>query len=126
MKNLTDPDIDLLFPSITYDLDSTVFLLLVECVELSLLLPVVEGTNQDNNDDGNNDGGTFHEADARRVAGTCRILATGFGFVLRADILINAKGQRNYSGNTEGNLVKMNTSGEGDCGCDPNIPKPCP
>ena len=45
MKISTDPDIDLLFPSITDYLDSTVLLLLVECAELSLLLPVVEGTD---------------------------------------------------------------------------------
>ena len=37
-------EIDLLFPSITGDLDSTAFLL-VQCAELSGFLPVVEGTD---------------------------------------------------------------------------------
>ena len=101
MKNLTDPDIDLLLPSITNYLDSTVFLLLVECAELSLFLPVVEGTDHDDNDDGNHNGDTFHEVDTRRIAKTRRVVGTGLGFVLRADILINAKGQGNYSGNTQ-------------------------
>ena len=101
MKILTDLDIDLMFLSITDYLDSAVFLLHVEFVELSLLLPIVEGTDQDDNDDGDDDGGTFHEADARRIADARRVVATGLGFVFRADILINAKGQRNYSGNTE-------------------------
>jgi len=43
--SLTYFDIDLLLPSVTDYLDSTIILLLVERAELSLFLPVVEGTD---------------------------------------------------------------------------------
>lgn len=104
---LTDLNIDLLFSSITNYLDGTIFLLLIKCAELSLLLPVIEGTNEDDDRNGDNDSDTFHEVDTRRFTEACRVVATWFGRVLRADVLIDAKGQGNYSSDTQKNLGKL-------------------
>lgn len=43
MKMDTHLDVDNSFISVTNDLDTTFFLLLIECLELSLLLPVIDG-----------------------------------------------------------------------------------
>jgi hypothetical protein len=100
-QDLTDLDIDLLFPSITNYLDGAVFLLLIECAELSLLLPVVEGTDEDDNNDGDDDGDAFHEVDTRRCTELCGVVGTGFLFVLHTDVLIDTEGQGNYCSDTQ-------------------------
>ena len=91
MKILTGLNIDLLFPAITNDLDGTVFLLLIQCAELPLLLPVVEGTYEDDNGNSNDDRDTFHEVDTRGFTEARRVVATGFGGVLYADVLVDPK-----------------------------------
>ena len=103
---MTDSNIDLLFPPIANDLDGTVFLLLIECAELPLLLPVVEGAYEDNNRNGNDDRDTFHEVDTRGFTEARRVIATGFGGVLHADVLVDPERQGNDSSDTEDNLRK--------------------
>ena len=88
---MTDSNIDLLFPPIANDLDGTVFLLLIQCAELSLLLPVVEGAYEHDNRNGNDDGDTFHKVDTRAFTEARRVVATGFRGVLYADVLVDPK-----------------------------------
>ena len=79
VKILTDSNIDLLFPSITNDLDGTVFLLLIQYAEWSILLSVIERTDEDDNHNGNDDRETFYEIDLRGFTEARRVVATGFG-----------------------------------------------
>lgn len=56
-------DVDDHFTTASYDLDSTVVSLLVELFELSFLLPIINGTDQDDDKDGDADGNTFDPFD---------------------------------------------------------------
>jgi hypothetical protein len=101
VRILTDPNIDLLLPSITNDLDGTIFLFLIECAELALFFPVVDGTDHDDNHDSNDNGDTFDKVDTRGLAETRRVVATGLEWVRYANVLIDTKRQRNDSGNAQ-------------------------
>ena len=54
-------------------------------------MPVVEGTYEDGNGNGNNDRDTFHKVDTRAFTETRRVVATGFRGVLYADVLVDPK-----------------------------------
>lgn len=108
---MADLNIDLLFPPITNYLDGTVILPLIQCAELSLFLPVIERTDENDNHNGDDDGETFHKVDTGMFTEALWCVATGFGRVLYADVLVDAKCQGNNSGDTEKNLGKLSKAG---------------
>jgi hypothetical protein len=103
----TDLGVDSHPSSTSNTVDHPVVLLLVQLLELPLLLPIVDGSDQD--DDGNSDknGDTLDPFDLRffttvRV-GTSGHIHRGF-FVVDTDGLVNTKDQRDNGGDTQDDL----------------------
>ena len=79
--------VDLLFCTVTNDLDKTLFFLLIEHLKLPLLLPVVQRTSTDDDDNSGDDSNAFNPMH--------RGLPCGAGC---AEVLEKAKGKRYHGG----------------------------
>jgi len=93
-------DVNLVLLSVAMNLDGTIFLLFVESTKLAFLLPVVDGSNENDDEDSDDDGHTFDKIDLGFRALLCSIGRARDGFV-DTDVLVQSKSERYHGGDAE-------------------------